>query len=102
MNGHHESTKTSYGGRGGGQMGRGGRTQDNRPWTTDRGTQDGIDVLAENKVQYGKGGEGIREYSELVMKLVSLEGVDVAKLVQEEVADENAKIIAQLLNGDLN
>jgi hypothetical protein len=34
------------------------------------------------------------------LKLVAADGVDVARLVQDEVAEENAKIIAQLLNGD--
>jgi hypothetical protein len=29
-----------------------------------------------------------------------MEGMDVARLVQDEVAEENAKIIAQLLHGD--
>lgn len=84
-------------GRGRGRIGRGG---ERGPWNPDRGTQDGIDALSNAKEQYGKGGEGIREYVELVLKLVSMEGVDVAQLVQEEVAEENAKIIAQLLNGD--
>lgn len=99
ITGHYEDQTQSYRGRGRGK-GRGGRGRDRASWNTDRGTQDGIDALCNAKEQYGKGGEGVREYTELVLKLVSMEGVDVARLVQEEVAEENAKIIAQLLNGD--
>jgi hypothetical protein len=86
-------------GRGGGRggMGRGGRQG---PWNSDRGTQNGIDALGKAKVEFGKDGEGVREYANLVLKLVAADGVDVARLVQDEVAEENAKIIAQLLNGD--
>jgi hypothetical protein len=99
MTGHYEDQAQSYRGRGRGR-GRNGRGRDRASWNTDRGTQDGIDALGNAKEQYGKGGEGVREYAELVLKLVSTEGLDVARLVQEEVAEENAKIIAQLLNGD--
>lgn len=91
---HHQAERGR--GKGRARIGRGERG----PWNSDRGTQDGIDALSNAKEQYGKGGEGIREYAELVLKLVSMEGADMAQLVQEEVAEENAKIIAQLLNGD--
>jgi hypothetical protein len=88
--------------RGGGQSrrGRSGRGRGKGPWNTDRGTQDGIDALRDAKEQYGKGGEGVREFADLVLKLVSMGGMDIARLVQDEVAEENAKIIAQLLQGD--
>jgi hypothetical protein len=89
----------NYKGKGKGK-GRNVRVRDRASWNTDRGTQDGIDALCSAKEQYGKGGEGVREYAELVLRFVSTEGLDVARLVQEEVAEENAKIIAQLLNGD--
>ena len=99
MSGHYEDQSQSYRGRGRGR-GRNGRGRDRASLNTDRGTQDGIDALCSDKEQYGKGGEGVREYTELVLRLVSMEGVDVARLMQEEVAEENAKIIAQLLNGE--
>jgi hypothetical protein len=69
-------------------------------WNQDRGIQNGIDALSIAKDHYGKAGEGVREYAGLVLKLVAMEGVDVAHLVQEEVAQENASIIAQMLNGE--
>jgi hypothetical protein len=95
----YENNPQSY--RGGARgRGRTGRGRGRGPWNTDRGTQDGIDALCDAKEQYGKGGEGVREYADLVLKLVSMEGMDVARLVQDEVAEENAKIIAQLLHGD--
>lgn len=80
-------------------MGRGNSSRPG-PWNSDRGTQDGIDALGKAKLEFGKAGEGVREYANLVLKLVAADGVDVARLVQDEVAEENAKIIAQLLNGD--
>ncbi|KFY67668.1 hypothetical protein V496_01476 [Pseudogymnoascus sp. VKM F-4515 (FW-2607)] len=88
-------------GRGGGRggMGRGSSSRQG-PWSSDRGTQDGIDALGKAKLEFGKSSEGVREYANLVLKLVAADGVDVARLVQDEVAEENAKIIAQLLNGD--
>ncbi|OBT83501.1 hypothetical protein VE02_06901 [Pseudogymnoascus sp. 03VT05] len=87
-------------GRGGGRGGMGRGNSRPGPWNSDRGTQDGIDALGKAKLEFGKAGEGVREYANLVLKLVAADGVDVARLVQDEVAEENAKIIAQLLNGD--
>ncbi|OBT50736.1 hypothetical protein VE04_09106 [Pseudogymnoascus sp. 24MN13] len=87
-------------GRGGGRGGMGRGNSRSGPWNSDRGTQDGIDALGKAKLEFGKAGEGVREYANLVLKLVAADGVDVARLVQDEVAEENAKIIAQLLNGD--
>ncbi len=69
------------------------------PWNNDRGTQEGIDNLSAAKLEYGSGGEAVREFASLVLKLVAADGVDVAQLVQDEISGENAKIIAQLLNG---
>jgi hypothetical protein len=68
-------------------------------WNNDIGTQAGIDALAQAKADYGKDGEALREYADLVLKLVTADGVNVTQLVEDEVAEENAKIIAQLLSG---
>lgn len=70
------------------------------PWNQDRGTQEGIDALSASKLEYGRGGEAVREFSNLVLKLVAADGVDVAQLVQDEISGENAKVINQLLHGD--
>lgn len=77
-----------------------GRETKTLPWNQDRGTQEGIDSLSASKLEYGKGGEAVREFANLVLKLVAADGVDVAQLVQDEISGENAKIINQLLNGD--
>lgn len=100
--GHDASYQQVQRGRGGGRgvISRAGSTKQQGPWNSDRGTQEGIDALSRAKLEFGKGGEGVREYANLVLKLVAADGVDVAQLVQDEVAEENAKIIAQLLNGD--
>lgn len=89
------------GGRGGRGGGRGGRENGTRgPWTTDQGMQDAIDAFGRAKEEYGKGGEGIREYADLVIKLMDNDGQDVGQIVQKEVSEENARLITQLLNGE--
>jgi hypothetical protein len=91
-------------GRGNGR-GRGGRGRGRGPWTQERGTENGLNALRRAKQEYGKGGEGVRDFADLVLKLVvahnqSLGAPDATELVQQEVAEENARIISQLLNGE--
>lgn len=87
-------------GRGRGR-GRGGRGGGRGPWTQERGTKNGVRALQNAKGEYGKGGEGMREFADLVLRLISGDdGPDGMELVQQEVMDENTKIIAQLLSGE--
>ena len=88
-------------GRGRGRI-RGGHngTVNKGPWTPDQGVQNGIDAFCRAREDDGKDGEGVREYADLVMKLVTYDGSDVEKMVHDEVAEDNARLIAQLLSGD--
>ncbi|KAI9738549.1 MAG: hypothetical protein M1818_005446 [Claussenomyces sp. TS43310] len=101
---HHMEASRGSKSRGGGRSRLGNRagsgTRERGPWNPDKGTQDGIDALSKAKDEYGKGGEGMREFVALVLKLVDVDGVDVARMVQEEVAEENARIITQMLTGE--
>lgn len=101
---NHMDDHQSFRGRGSGR-GRGGRGRGRGPWTPERGTQDGLAALRRAQQEYGKGGEGVREFEQLVLKLVTThgqlhDGIDAAAIVQREVAEENARIISQLLNGE--
>jgi hypothetical protein len=77
-----------YGGRGKG------------PWTAERGLENGQKALDVARNAFGKDGEGVREYCELVLDLISRgEGLDAASLIQKQLEEENAQIIKQLLDG---
>jgi hypothetical protein len=79
-----------------------GKHQSNRKiWNHDRGVQDGIEALRQARRLGGKDGEGVREYSQLVLQTLSLDDtVDAEALIQKELADEDARIVSLLLNGE--
>jgi len=92
---HHSQPYSQRDGRGRGQGGK-------EPWSQDRGTQNGIRALCRARDLVGGDGEGVREYSKLVLQIVSGDDkVDATQLIQRELAEENARIISQLLNGEL-
>lgn len=73
-----------------------------RPWNQDRGYENGVKALNRARTAYGKDGEGVREFCELILQLVSQDNeVDAAEILEKELAAENARIVQQLLNGDL-
>lgn len=84
--GDHSHNKKEFG------LGRVGRGKG--PWTQDHAMQSGICALHKAKHEYGKRGEGVREYSDLVLRTLLGHGNEV----HQEIADENAKLISQLLN----
>lgn len=90
---------STYGSAGSSHQFQYGRESKVLPWNQDRGTQEGIDALSTSKLEYGRGGEAVREFSNLVLKLVTADGVDVAQLVHDEISGENAKLIHLLNNG---
>jgi hypothetical protein len=74
------------------------RGKKEQPWTFDRGLEKGREAL--NRARDTD--EGVREYSKLVLQILSGEaGISAAELVQKELAEENAKIIEALLQGEL-
>lgn len=78
---------------------RGNRKQ---PWDQGQGTQNGIKALNRARRAYGKDGEGVREFSKFILQITSGDNtVHAAALIQKEIAEENARIIEQLLNREL-
>lgn len=73
------------------------RPRRKEPWTHDRGLQDGVAALTRARAPYDEG-EGVREFSSLVLRLV---GGDESEVIRRELAEENARIIEALLNGEL-
>ncbi|RDW75595.1 hypothetical protein BP5796_06416 [Coleophoma crateriformis] len=70
-------------------------------WNRDKGTQNGIQALCRARETYGRDGEGVREFSRLVLQIVSGEDNNAAvELIEKEIAEENAKIIQQLLEAN--
>jgi hypothetical protein len=67
-------------------------------WNPDRGLENGVRALCRAREAYGKDGEGMREFSKLILQIVAGdEGVDV---IRKEMEEENVRIISQLLNGE--
>ena len=67
-------------------------------WTSDIGMQRGVDALYKARAADGKDGEGVRQYYKLILKILSGDSdVDAREMIQDEYAEENAKIISELL-----
>jgi hypothetical protein len=67
-------------------------------WNQDRGMENGIKALQRARSVYGTEGEAVREYSRLVLRILSgEEGWGASEMVQRELDEENAKVIQQLL-----
>lgn len=88
------------GGRGG-YKARGGGGRGSHTWNQDRGTQDGLRRLTRARDVRGMEGEGVREFSKLVLQIIAEEEGDGRVDVDREMAEENARIISQLLNGEM-
>ncbi len=74
------------------------RRKKEESWTFDRGLEKGREAL--NRARDTD--EGVREYSKLILQILSGEaGASAAELVQKELAEENAKIIEALLKGEM-
>lgn len=78
------------------------RKGNEQPWNSDRGLQKGVKALKQARNSDGKDGESVREYSRLVLQILAQEeGMTTEQIIQKELAEENARIIEQLLNGDI-
>jgi hypothetical protein len=76
-----------------------GKHNHQKTWNQDRGLEKGRQALGRAREAWSKDGEGIREYGELVLRIV--EGVDSKELVRRELDRENARIVRALLDGEL-
>jgi hypothetical protein len=81
---------------------RGARRQKQEPWNHDRGMENGLRALLAARELDGKDGEGIREYSRIILQILSGDDeMDAATLIQKQLAEENARIVETLLNADI-
>jgi hypothetical protein len=81
---------------------KGTRHPKEEPWNADRGMQNGLRALLAARELDGKDGEGVREYSKLVLQILSGDDeMDAATLIQKQLAEENARIVETLLNADM-
>ena len=71
----------------------------NRPWDQNRGNDSGVQALRNARRVYGKDGEGVRQYGELVLQLLNrANAVDEAvDSIEQERRDEDARVINELL-----
>jgi hypothetical protein len=76
-----------------------GKHNSKKGWNQDRGLEKGRAALGHARAAWGKDGEGVREFGELVLRIV--EGVDAEELVRRELERENARIVKALLEGEM-
>lgn len=70
-------------------------------WNSDRGLQKGVNALNDLRNTGSKDGKAIREFSKLILRLLSPGGgLSARELVEKELAEENQKVIEQLLDGE--
>ncbi|PBP21336.1 zinc finger (HIT type) family protein [Diplocarpon rosae] len=78
-----------------------GRKRKEQPWNPERGLQKGIQVLTDLRNTGSKDGKAIREFSTVILRILSQqEGVSARDAVEKEVAAENQKFVEKLLNGE--
>ncbi|XMA13330.1 hypothetical protein WAI453_006121 [Rhynchosporium graminicola] len=78
----------------------GGRGKEQQ-WNSDRGLQKGVQSLNTLRNTGSKDGKAIREFSKLILRLLSPEqGLTAREVIEKELAEENQKIVEQLLNGE--
>ncbi|KAH8590273.1 hypothetical protein B0O99DRAFT_308673 [Bisporella sp. PMI_857] len=78
-----------------------GITGRNPPWSNARGEQSGVQALKNARRVYGKDGEGIRQYGELILQILQGDNeVDAAEALERERREEDAKLISQLLEAE--
>lgn len=70
-------------------------------WTHDTGLKRGKEALRKARTDPGEDGEGVREYCELVLHLLSrAEQSNVTDMVQQEVTAEDVRLIEQLIQAE--
>lgn len=76
-----------------------GKHKPSKAWNQDRGLENGQKALEKAREAWGKDGEGVREFGELILRIV--DGVDAEDLVGRELGAENARIIQALMEGEM-
>lgn len=76
-----------------------GKHNNPKAWNQDKGLENGRKALGKAREAWGKDGEGVREFGELILRIV--EGVDAEELVRRELERENARIVKALMEGEM-
>ncbi|KAG0646102.1 putative zinc-finger [Hyphodiscus hymeniophilus] len=76
-----------------------GKNNNPKAWNQDRGMEKGIEALRTARGLWGKDGEGVREFGELVLRIV--EGLDQEEIVRRELERENLRVVKALMDGEL-
>lgn len=72
--------------------------QKKETWNHDMGIKNGKAALRRAKSASGEEGEGVREYYELILHMMSESNKDTAsQYVQQQLAQEDTKLIERLL-----
>ena len=83
------------------QQAQNGARRKEQQWNSDRGLQKGVQALSELRNTGSKDGRAIREFSQLILRILSPEdGLTAREVVEKELAEENQKVVEQLLNGE--
>ncbi|KAG9248194.1 hypothetical protein BJ878DRAFT_77295 [Calycina marina] len=71
----------------------------NRPWDQNRGNDGGVQALRNARRVYGKDGEGMRQYGELVLGVLHKASVDedVVRGIERERRDIDARLVEELM-----
>lgn len=74
------------------------RQRKEEPWNLDRGLQKGVEALKRSRSADDKDGESLREYSKLILQILSGEAAEIAeRVIEQELKAENIRIVEQLL-----
>ena len=72
-----------------------------RKWDPDRGERSGVQALKNARCVYGKDGEGVRLYGELILEILQGdENANAVELMEQQRREEDAKIIRELLQAE--
>ena len=91
---------------------RGYGSKKKEPWSHDRGIEMGVQALARAREEGGAEGEGIREFSALVLRIVEggevvvggeerREGWDAQQEIWREEVKESVRVVERLLKGEM-
>jgi hypothetical protein len=72
-----------------------GRPNPAKQWNRERGVENGREALDRARQKWGSDGEGVREYGELVLRLVR--GVDAEEAMRREMEREERRVVEALL-----
>jgi zinc finger HIT domain-containing protein 3 len=84
------------------KLGKGGQPpHKDEPWTFEKGLRKGAAALRLARMDPSEGGDGVREYCELVLYVLGKQdNRDVTNIVRSEIVQEETRVIERLLRED--